>query len=275
MIGYNDLNINDFINYWHGCWVYYIAANGNVSIYSVGDVEEYDDNHDISIGDCVVWLNALGGNGGKNVAIRELFDDPRWITHRFQLGYVRTEDDKLWRMTVEPNDRRMRKGTSMHECTLHAIATHSMTRADPLPSIVKEVLNEAPAPAGNDTALLRGIGDVLAFGHAPCTRRIVRETTACEATHDAVRYMLSGYSAHKVVVPDFSTAIIGHRHMTGTATVLANGAVVGQLKLTDEGTLVLTASTQKYTTRDARKLARQGIMKRALNLYADAVQWTL
>ena len=285
MMPYQDLSIDDFTSYWCGCLAFRLDddhdgnAGARVRVYEIehvyADEIEYDDRSEQTVeGTSCSLVSVISGHLSRDVETMELFDSPAWITHRFQLGYIRTPNDKLLRITAEPNSRRMYKGTSLHAARLIPLLDvdddmlTDMGRTD-------MALYYVHNPTFNHQDVAWGVADVLSHGHAACVRRIVPKSVACERTLAMIRGMLNGDIAQRVIVPDFTTALVGHRTITNEATVLTNGRVVGKVSINADGVLVLKAYATKYESKEVRTQARKALTNKACGMYADTVEWVI
>ena len=295
MIDYKDLTRVDFTNYWGNCFVFkYDSTTREVTPWGIVDQVYGADGTPSVTGPIETGraklINASIPNNlipkdenrnsivdGENVVlvpIEDLFNRPEYITHRFQVGYVRTPSDTLYQLSLEPMMRRMSKGTSFNNLQMHGIACNGTNDSDPLAPRVRDYLLGRLSHGYEKTDILRAISDVLQVGHTPCMRRNVDRARASATSHEEVLGMLRGDHDQRVVVPDFSTAIVGHRNITGRATVLQHGTFVGTLSLSkDREEVVLTASSTKYVDREARKLARVAVERQSNQLYANTVRW--
>jgi len=280
MMAYEDLTIEDFSNYWQGCIAFHVTLDG-VKPYLVEQIDVVDDDHydnQETIDDTTCNLvSSISGPSDYHTTVPtvELFDSPAWIMHRFQLGYVKAEDGGLMRIAGEPNDRRMLKGTALFN--LRRVPLLDEDDEETPRGTVERTLYHTTNPGVSHRHTTRAIADVLEVGHPACVRRIITKSMACSRSKDMVREMLLGDCiTPRVIVPDFSTAIVGHRSVANLAYVLSNGHVVGTLHydmLTHD--IVLRADARSYDSKEVRTLARDALTKRALTMYADKVEFNV
>jgi hypothetical protein len=295
MIGYNNLTAYDWSHYFEGGVAFHREGVGSVRAYlmcsltdySVEPVYDYDeDGHEIMIEpdyeedgrfvdrDCHALLRSCGTGEVREriVSLRTLFESRQWVVHRFQLGYVPLGPHDLAFVGMEPRQSRMIKAMSGHNMYTHGIinsvdADGSFKHVSTLRRIQMGLTSGRTLRHDKWPDLWDGICEVLGYGKTPIFRgsgistvELVRDMLSCPV-EDRVR---------SVLCPDFSTAIIAHRSAPNLGYVVSNGSVLGTL--TVEGSTVnMRAPLTQWTDKAARKLAREALTVRALELYADAV----
>lgn len=277
-IGYDMVTPHDFINYFCGCSAFnYNPDTGRVKAWVISDL--YDPDEYGYANECTVRLtepttredryNLLLGKS-RDVDCSVLFDSPRWIIHRFSLGYVPMEDGKLVYVAAETTERRMRKGTNLGLAEFSGLLFREdksdQGDDDRLVGLVTHAhISDATAEIAS------GIATVLEYGNNPAMRRNIPANEARQRSNQAIKDLLSGKLGTDIVVPSFDTAVIrtgDKRHQA--AMLLYNGRYLGQIKLS-RGTVTLEARTMGYNDIHAGRLARDGLEALVVPMVVDRV----
>jgi len=300
MIGYNNLNHYDWSHYFEGGMCFRLNPNGIVRAYHLGELDveepepEYDEdgepiypenNPDGAFvdKDHSAYLRAVASSNielagaNHNVRLYDLFNDPMWVVHRFQLGYVPLGNKELAFIGMEPTASRMSKSLNIHNLYTHGIlndrdAGGKVHPVSSLQQLQRGLCLGRHLPSARWPEIWEGVCKVLSYGKSTVFHDPTRRDTV-----DMVRTMLSlelDNRAANVIVPDFTTAVIGHRSDPRSAYVVTNGAIVGTVRLdTERNVLVLSTSWTRYPDKAARKLAKKALEDKAKRLYADEVKW--
>ncbi len=240
-IGYDTMIAEDAMRYFNGCWAYHIGEDDQVEPYWLS-TEVYEDYFHELAHDMTYTVQTWVSGDERAVTGEELFGDPSWITHRFQLGYVPTSDTTLVRIDAEPVSSRMQKGMTLDHCaSLPIVVTNTGRLNRRLATRIQGHLSARP--------LAEGIARVLSLGTPPVIlnlRRRNRSQVYREVREQVALFMEN--EAVTVFVPDFRMALVKHRTYKNRAYILYNGVHIGMLKGTEATLLRSRSGSRKVSS---------------------------
>jgi hypothetical protein len=273
-VGYDNMTGSDFRAYWLGCVIFHYEHGGKVRPYTIEDTDccEEVDYHGVE--DLTVYLRAVDGapeEPDRTVTVGTLIHEPTWIIHRFPLGYC-CANGKLLHVSMEPNDRRMRKGFNTETLHFQGILAGVDDHA---PRAITNRLVNTGTPPVIVADVLCAVGDVLAHGLCNAMRANIGPARAEAEVHTKLTSFLADPEmVDSVFVPSFTTAIVRHRSNPAWSYMLVNRELVGTLVYDAETTRIsMTGAVRHHTDRAARKLARLGIESVAKQLGVSSFEW--
>lgn len=274
MIGYDSMLARDAYNYFHNCWAFHVSDDGcNVTPYILGmsysEEDECEPAHDY----CYQAV-ALGRDGTQGPTIdvtgEELFMGTRWITHRFQLGYVGIDGTRCLRLDAEPVNARMIKGLQASYC-------------NSLPLVVVD--NNPRTSEGTVRALAMrtqgmldfrvipfAIASVLAVASTPVMRGRVPLQEGHARSRAAIKRFMSSMK-ESVCVPDFRIALIKHRSHNDFAYILHNGTYIGKVRLKPDGEVYCELNRARTASRKVKKYIEDTRLNLAHTLVSRETEW--
>jgi len=239
-----------------------------------------DDNEDFQTTlayDASVGLRKITHEGMSHrmtyITGEDLFVTNEWVMYRVPSGYVPIKGGtKLVRMSLEPRERRMSKGTYLEYARLLPLVDDvGAVKNAALVARITGQLSEFRSTVSPEE-LVFGIAKTLSYGHMRAGRGWVPAQSAWARVNTDVVTMLSGGSA-SVVVPTPEVALVrlvGTKHK---AVVLNNGRVVGRAVLDGQGAVQVYVRARDWPDRSVRVAARKGATAMLRRIFANKVTW--
>lgn len=279
--GYDTLTVRDFRSYFNGCTAFKCTPEGEVLSYTIVDIHnasEYSDTTLACTTSAILLLNPDGSDSTTAIVpIDTLVTSRAWLLHRFPVQYLTPNGQRLIAVRIEPEDRRMCKGTHMGYLREIGGVLSTLSSKD-VPIFVRRALTSGQSinpysrrahtwGTYDSRAGLANYADaiakVLSYGKHPYFYGVAPKPARNCASE--VRDMLADRDGMdvSVIVPDSHTAII-KRKADGkkpSAIVIHTGQYVGALTCTPKGGLVLTSTVHKlYPTESGeREVVMRGL----------------
>ena len=258
MIEYENMPYHDAANYFGGCYAFeWDAPARRVMPWRMCfDVDMWDGYAH----ECEVYLTR-GRDERITVTGDDLWIGDRFITHRFQVEYVPV-GSHVYRVTLEGRDRSRVKGMYGGNIQYYGLLDVDSART--------RIVNTADYPS--ELELMKGIAKVLELGTAPVMRRRVPQDIAEQRARTEVATFMR--SARRVLVPEFSWAIIKHRTYPHWAYVLRSGRHVGYVKRDrTNDTVRFCGIRSTVNDRATRSMINTELMDSARRLISTTGNW--